>query len=192
MWGKGRQFRARCFAHISSLPHGTQVKNGTKGGPPFGVTSVPTSPHEHERAEQKGGPPFVPTSRTRCKGAVLLGVFDLFGSGPPFGVTQKEGLLLGKRWASFWGDSNGEPPCRVTSSCDTLPKHARNASIYLPALTRSFLYRLQSPPLPHPPPPPPPLSSPGGDPSSAPAPLLPPFSFVDSSRFRPMALRERR
>ena len=125
MWGKGRQFRARCFAHISSLPHGTQVKNGTKGGPPFGVTSVPTSPHEHERAEQKGGPPFVPTSRTRCKGAVLLGVFGLFGSGPPFGVTQKEGLLLGKRWASFWGDSNGEPPCRVTSSCDTLPKYAR-------------------------------------------------------------------
>jgi len=187
MWGKGRQFRARCFAHISSLPHGTQVKNGTKGGPPFGVTSVPTSPHEHERAEQKGGPPFVPTSRTRCKGAVLLGVFDLFGSGPPFGVTQKEGLLLGKRWASFWGDSNGEPPCRVTSLCDTLPKYARNASIYLLALTRSFLYRLPPPS----PPPPPPLSSPGGDPSSAPAPLLPPSSFVDSSRFRPMALRER-
>jgi hypothetical protein len=55
------------------------------------LTSAPSSPHERERAEQKGGPPFAPTSRARCKGAVLLGVFGLFGSRPPFEVTQKKG-----------------------------------------------------------------------------------------------------
>jgi hypothetical protein len=90
---------------------------------------------ERERTEQKGGPPFVPTSRARCKGAVLLEAFGLFGSGPPFGVTQKEGPLLGERRASFWVSSNEKPPCRVTSAtwrtselcsqCEHLPARAR-------------------------------------------------------------------
>jgi hypothetical protein len=111
-----------------------------------------------------------------------LGVFGLFGSGPPFGVTQKEGLLLGK----------GGPPFGVTQmesllvgslpQCGTLPNYARNASIYLLALARSFLHRLQPPPSP---PSSSSLSPPGGGPSSAPAPPFHPFRSSTAPAFVP-------
>ena len=111
MWGKGRQFPYTFHPYLTARRKKMEQREGLLLGP----LQSQLRP-ERERTEQKRGPPFVPTSRARCKGAVLLEAFGLFGSGPPFGVTQKEGPLLGERRASFWGSSNEKPPCRVTSA----------------------------------------------------------------------------